>query len=183
MKFQSLRSVSGQQRGVTLLELMIGITVLAIVTTLAVPSFSRLIENNRLVTRTNDFVTAMALARSEAMKRSLNVSLCPSTDGATCSGDDDWSGQWLLFTDDTGGQGEYDPGINGDVLIQKFEVGPVNFVQSADVESVQFWPNGLALPAGDKTFEFYRSGCTGLHANEIVVNGVGRVTTTRVACP
>jgi type IV fimbrial biogenesis protein FimT len=183
MNFQSFRFMSGRQRGVTLLELMVGLTVLAIVTTMAVPSFARLIENNRLVTRTNDLVTALALARSEAMKRSLNVSLCPSSDGETCTEDDDWSGQWLLFTDDTGAQGEFDPGPNGDVLIQKFEAGPEGFVQSANVESIQFWPNGLAMPALDKTFDFHHEGCSGERARQIVVNNVGRVTTTRVNCP
>ena len=183
MKFESYRRSRGRQQGVTLLELMIALTVLAIVTTMAVPSFTRLIENNRLVGRTNDLVTALALARSEAMKRSLNVSLCPSTDGESCSEDEDWSGRWLMFTDDTGAQGVYDPGANGDVLIQKFDVGPEGFVQTANVSYVEFWPNGLALPAVDKTFDFHRSGCTGDRARRIVVNNVGRVNTTHVDCP
>lgn len=90
-----------KQRGVTLLELMIVITVLAIVLTVGVPGMRELVLNNRQVSAINELVTALQLARSEAITRNIaapaGVSVCASNDGATCSGT--WTDGWIVFTD------------------------------------------------------------------------------------
>lgn len=61
--------------GFTLVEMMITLVVAAIVLGLAVPSFQTLIENNRVVTQVNEMVGAVNLARGEAIKRGINISL------------------------------------------------------------------------------------------------------------
>ncbi|GAB2894302.1 GspH/FimT family pseudopilin [Microbulbifer echini] len=63
----------GRTNGFTLIELMVVITVLGIVTALAVPSFSTLIENNRMSTMTNDLNSTLQFARSEAVRRKGDV--------------------------------------------------------------------------------------------------------------
>jgi len=42
------------------------------------------------------------LAKSEAAKRSSPTTVCPSTDGATCTGGAVWSNGWLVFSDPNG---------------------------------------------------------------------------------
>ena len=81
-----------QQRGFNLIELMLGITVLAIVLGLGVPSFIDTIRNNRVISQSNDLLTALNYARSEALKRGFRVSACPGTDTA-CTGGTDWNGR------------------------------------------------------------------------------------------
>jgi len=62
-----------QQTGFTLLELMMTIVIAAILVSLAGPNFRTLIQNNKQVAHTNEFVTSMHQARSEAVKRGQQV--------------------------------------------------------------------------------------------------------------
>jgi prepilin-type N-terminal cleavage/methylation domain len=73
------------QRGVTLIELMVALSVAAILLSIAIPNFKETIIRNRLNTITNDFIGAINFARSEAIKLGRSVTLCKSNDGSTCS--------------------------------------------------------------------------------------------------
>ncbi|TGN38449.1 GspH/FimT family pseudopilin [Marinobacter confluentis] len=85
-------------RGFTIIELMVVVAVLAIVATVAVPSFQQIIENNRLATESNRIYSAMSFARSEAVRIGDDVSLSAKTGGfdegwcvhlgAACTGTD-----------------------------------------------------------------------------------------------
>ena len=95
---------TAQQAGFTLIELMITMVIAAIVLTQAVPSFMTTVQNNRLITYTNDLVTDINLARSEAVKRGSRVVLCrtadPSSNTPTCGGTaNTWTTGWLVFAD------------------------------------------------------------------------------------
>ncbi len=81
-------------RGFTLIELMVTIAVLAIVVTIAAPNLQIFILNGRMASQTNEVVTALNLARSEAIKNAANVTVCASSDGATCTGT--WSQGWIV---------------------------------------------------------------------------------------
>ena len=70
-----------RQRGFTLIELLVVITLLGITAAIAVPSFSRLIENNRRATVTNDMAGLLSSARSEAIRRRAGVIVYERTDG------------------------------------------------------------------------------------------------------
>lgn len=97
--------------GFTLVELLVTMAVAAIVLASALPSFRETIMNNRRVTVINGFVGMLNLARSEAVKRGVDVTLCKSTDLATCGdGTVDWEDGWLLFVDDGATSGTVDAG-------------------------------------------------------------------------
>ncbi len=85
--------------GLTLVELLVSLVVLSITVALAVPSMAGLISGNRLRTHSSRLVTAINLARSEAILRNHPVSICPSAMAATgraiCSGD--YTHGWLVF--------------------------------------------------------------------------------------
>lgn len=91
------------KNGFTIIELMMTVMIAAIVLTLGVPSFMESIRSNRLASQTNILLSSLNYARSEAVKLgNSNVSLCRSTDSATCSNGSNWEDGWIIFRDVNG---------------------------------------------------------------------------------
>lgn len=84
--------------GFTLIELMVTLALAAIILTQAVPSFNSLVQNNRLISQKNEFISTLNLARSEALKRGTRVTVCASTDQTTCD-TTNWENGWIVFSD------------------------------------------------------------------------------------
>lgn len=84
-------------QGYTLLELVISLGLVATTLAWGVPSFGVLLRDTTRTREVNQFVQAVYVARSEAIKRNGVVSLCPSRNGATCSPSALWNTGWLLF--------------------------------------------------------------------------------------
>lgn len=99
------------KNGFTLLELLVVTTVAALLLLIAAPSFTELVRNNRAATTTNEFLTAITTAKSEAIRRSRPVKICASTDHETCADSGaDWSNGWIAFVDlDEDGQRDIPP--------------------------------------------------------------------------
>ena len=90
-------------RGFTLIELMVTLSVLAIILGIAVPSFQGMVLRNRLTSETNNLVSALAIARSEAIKRGRVVTICktanPDAAMPACAAGANWGNGWIAFTD------------------------------------------------------------------------------------
>src|SRR5258705_13390520 len=87
--FRGARLSSRPERGFTLIEMLITITILAILLAIAVPSMIGLIRDQRVKTATFDVYATFIFARSEAIKRNANVLITPN---AT-----DWGGGWQVL--------------------------------------------------------------------------------------
>lgn len=86
-------------RGITLIELLMALVILAILLTVAAPALHTLILQNRMTSRANDLLTSLMYARSEATKRHAPVSVCASVNGYTCSGTGEWHAGWIVFAE------------------------------------------------------------------------------------
>lgn len=85
--------------GFTIVEMMIAITVIAVLTALAIPSLTQFLARNELAGTTNALISGISLARSEAITRSNRVAICPSSNASTCNSGR-WQDGWLVFIDD-----------------------------------------------------------------------------------
>lgn len=94
MRVAKFKSVTG----ITLIELMITIAIAGILISLAAPNFRSSIQNNRMVTEVNELHASLNYGRSEAIKRNSNVTICPSSNGVTCSGS--WKDGWIVISGD-----------------------------------------------------------------------------------
>lgn len=84
--------------GFTLIELIITLAVAAILLAIAAPSFTDLIKDNRQIAQINSLSASLNLAKSEAIKRSITVTVCSSNDQSSCSGN--WENGWIIFEDE-----------------------------------------------------------------------------------
>lgn len=174
MKYSSLQSV----RGFTLIELLVTITVLSVLLSIAVPSFMDTIRNNRLATASNELVSALALARNEAITRRLQISVC-TRNGNVCaigSGSTDWSRGWLVFTDDLAPTGALDAPT--DVLMSATDAIE-GVTMTSTVSSFTFTPTGAVATAN---VTITKSGCTGANTRVLTVELTGRVRLRKQDC-
>jgi type IV fimbrial biogenesis protein FimT len=88
-----------KEPGFTLIELLVTIVVLSILLAAGVPAFNDFIKNNRVTAQANDLISAIQLARTEALKRGTNTVVCASNDQANCTGKDTWADGWIVFSD------------------------------------------------------------------------------------
>jgi type IV fimbrial biogenesis protein FimT len=90
-------------RGFTLVELMVTLAVAAVLAMVAVPGMTQLFRSARLSAQTDQLVSALNLARLEAVKRRRDIQLCgaaiPAPAPNPCNGAaaDDWTNGWLIF--------------------------------------------------------------------------------------
>lgn len=112
----NLRSARQSGSGFTLVELMVVVTLVALVLTLAAPSFARLASAAAISSGVNQFLADMRFARSEAIRRGGGVILCrsdePESSEPTCSEStaaQGWASGWIVFYD-LDGNGERNTG-------------------------------------------------------------------------
>ena len=174
--------------GFTLVELMVTLVIAAILLTAGVPSFNTLIKNNRLTTSNNELVSALNLARSEAIKRGLRVTVCKSSDQASCdTSGTGWQQGWIVFTD-TNDNADYDSAtetllrVHGPLPGQLSVSGNSNVANYISyVAAGQSRLTSGAFQAGTLSLCDDRTGNIG---NNLVLSVTGRIhTDTGVSCP
>lgn len=163
-----------RQLGLTLVELMIVILVAAILAGVALPSLQNFVNANQLVATTDNFASALNLARSEAVKLGTPVALVNSG-GATSQ---DWSSGWTMFVDQdsNGAQGANEPVVR----VGGAQPGGYTLKSSGSLTGlIEFDANGRLMNAAPGQFMICQGGgpfgSNGGAARMVTVKATGRV--------
>ena len=107
-------------KGYTLIELMVLVAVISVVLAIGAPRLSIFFDGNRMVSNTNALVSALQIARSEAIKRGNRVTICKSANadaGApSCTTTGAWDQGWIVYSEEDGVVGQYNSSSDGAVL-------------------------------------------------------------------
>lgn len=156
-----------ENRGFTLIELMITIAVMAILMSIAVPAFQSFVQNGRMAGRANEVMAGLAYARSEAVKRAADVTVCASSDGSTCSGT--WTQGWVVLDQ------------AGNVLRTQDAVGGSATLDGTG--TLVFSANGRMTNPGALTALTLCPGVADIAGRTIEIEPSGRARVSTVACP
>ena len=133
-------------RGFTLIELMMTLTVAAIMMAIAIPSMRTFLQNQRIASTASTLMYALSYARSEAVKENNpttlgvgGIEVCPSLNGATCDNAGNWSDGWVVLSPN--------PNIVGPLQVLGSLPPGVTVTQNAALPAVIFQGTGM-LPPG-----------------------------------
>jgi type IV fimbrial biogenesis protein FimT len=162
-----------RSRGFTLIELMVVLTIAALLFAIGVPMFRNAALGGRLSAAANNLLASIQLARSEAIKRNLPVTVCASSDGATCAGGGGWEQGWIVVD-------------SGAVVIQKQAGLPDGYqmTQAGGTTPIAFQPVGIGATTAAITV--CRDDPLGSQERVLTVRAAGysHVTTTMTGvCP
>lgn len=123
------------------------ISIAAVLTMIGVPSFRYVTNSNRIAGEVNGLLGDLQFARSEAIKEGQYVTVCQSTDNATCTGLTDWRNGWIVFSNPTNAP---NPAALSILRIQTPFSGTDTFAATNGISVITFNREGYAggIPTG-----------------------------------
>jgi prepilin-type N-terminal cleavage/methylation domain len=168
--------------GMTLVELLVTVTLVAILLAIGLPSYQGITTTNRMAAEMNALVGDLQYTRSEAVKQGQTVTICASTNGTSCSGSANWANGWMIFADANGNQA-----VNtGESRLRlQTALGSTDTLQSHSstaLQAITFNRNGFSSNTGSVTLND-ASGTTD-RRQCVLVSTVGNVKLqSGAACP
>jgi type IV fimbrial biogenesis protein FimT len=168
------------QNGFTLLELLVAITVAALLLGIGVPGFREITMNSRIIAQTNEFVSSVNLARSSAVRYQREATVCMSNDFSaavpTCGGGTNWALGWIVWVDK-----DRDSATDADEILQVHEpLAGTSVLTSTTTGQFTYDARGFGLSGADTlTLCDSRTGETG---RVIRINDVGRTNVGEQVC-
>lgn len=160
--------IVARTKGFTLIELMVTISIMAILAAIAFPSFQGTMRSNQVATTSNELLASVALARSEAI-RARGGGMCTSLDGKACGGD--WNSGWLIWTDSNGNKA-----VDVGEPIVRYVQAKSKLVMDGSATTIAFDSRGRARD-GKQTIALHPQGVT-TPARCVYISATGQ---TRIA--
>ena len=164
-----------ESEGYTLIELLVTLSIIAIIADIAITSFDGTLDKNKHHAVLTSFLSELHLARSEAIKRSHQIVICPSNNGITCdaissSGVNSWAVGRIIFVDNNRNNIR-DPQEEIIRVAEPLAQG-LTIKASADVSQIiRYRANGMTMETGELTICDPRGSNA---AQAIIINTTGR---------
>lgn len=149
-------------RGFTLPELLIVVTVMGVLLAAGVPSFVEFIKNQRVKTASFDVFSSLVVARSEAITRNTSVTITPTTTA-------NWANGWTITY------------VDGAATIVLREQGTMPNITITGPASVTYRGSGRLTGSTTPQFQLTASGAT-VVTRCINVDLSGRPVSKATAC-
>jgi len=175
------KTPSVRNKGFTLIELIITVTIVGILAALAYPSFRNLILNTRIKSVASELAVTLNTARSEAIKQKSEgstlqrvITVCVSQDGSTCTGTN-WADGWIVWSDKNSNLN-----IDDGEIVRVAAAAPQNITITFTASSLQFNLDGTSATTGAfQVCDSVRSGETG---RQVVIGAIGTVSVSNFIC-
>lgn len=183
LPMNSTRKSLATQAGMTLIELMITVAIVALLVGISLPSFAHLGSSQKMSTTTHTVMASFNQARMRAISMGRQVVLCPSSDGSTCRGDSSWEGGWIIY-DDLNRNRKLDPSETVSASIGALPAGLIASTSAARPQ-LMFKPDGGAW-GNPLTLTICDEKNSDTEGRAVIVNNGGRARTAPAApgaCP
>lgn len=169
--------------GLTLIELLITVSVFVVVLTIAIPSFLAFIQNNRTISVTNQLVHALHLARSEAIKRGVSVSVCAASNQNFSACGNNWNQGWIIFVNPDENNVFANDANEPLITVHQALPNATQVTPAPGVFIATYTSSGFAhTNTANLNFSVNATGCTGNNARLIQISVTGRIQTIPQGC-
>lgn len=127
-------------KGLTLIELLIGLAIVSILITLASPALSNFVAGMRVDSEISSLQRLLLQARNQAITSGQNVTLCPLDSDGDCTSN--WEQELTLFTDDDRNR-KYEASKNEQIIQRKPAIEALDTLTFGSISSaVTYSPEG-----------------------------------------
>lgn len=160
-----------QDKGFTLVEALTTTALIAIVASIAVPTFTHMILSNKRSSATQQIRSLLAHARSSAVTQQKTVGLCASQDGHSCTRTG--ALHFIVFSDHN-----LNNAVDaGEIIRKEAAVADTRYELSASsLDSFRFRPNGTAMSYGNVVL---CPSADNRYAAKLIINSMGRARSAR----
>lgn len=154
---QALRMRRGSA-GFTVIELMIVVTIGAVLLAIGAPNLTEFLRESRLGATMSELTSDMQAARGEAIKRNARVLVCAREANAdVCTAGANWSNGWLVCYD-VNNDGNCDAGSAADPNPFRVRRALDSITLTGPATAVRFNPSGTQGGTGVATVTFVMTG-------------------------
>ncbi len=158
-----------RQRGFSLGEILIGLTILMLICTLGLSSLQHILMHGRANEASARINTSVRQARQLALQTHQIVSVCGSADHQTCNGN--WSDNLIIFIDDTASANMAARIVSS---TPEIDHGQTSWEAFRSTKKLSFYRNGVTL-GYNGTFIYCPKNKDPHYGRGLVVNKSGRI--------